>query len=40
MADLVKWCEDNSLSIKVNKTKEMVVDPQKEQGGVVSTPRW
>lgn len=29
----MKWCQDNNLSLNVNKTKEMIVDPRvrKEQ---------
>lgn len=26
VADLVTWCQDNNLSLNVNKTKAMIVD--------------
>jgi len=30
-ADLVSWCEDNNLTLKTDKTKEMIVDMRKER---------
>ncbi len=32
VAGLVKWCQDNSLSLNISKTKEMIRDPQKKRG--------
>lgn len=31
VAGLVAWCEDNSLSLNTNKTKEMIVERRKEK---------
>lgn len=30
--DLIRWCQDNSLLLKVSKTKELIVDFGKKQG--------
>ena len=30
--DLAVWCQDNNLSLKVIKTKEMIVDYRKKRG--------
>ncbi|XP_053333593.1 uncharacterized protein LOC128507002 [Clarias gariepinus] len=32
MASLVTWCEDNNLSLNMNKTMDMRVDTEKEKG--------
>jgi len=29
----VNWCDDNNLSLNVNKTKEIVIDFRKGSGG-------
>ena len=31
VASLVKWCEDNNLTLNTDKTKEMIVDMRKER---------
>ena len=31
--NLVKWCDDNNLSLNVSKTKEIVIDFRKHSGG-------
>ncbi|XP_064807968.1 uncharacterized protein LOC135524397 [Oncorhynchus masou masou] len=36
--DLAVWCQDNSLSLNVNKTKELIVDYRKRGGGGASMP--
>ncbi|KAF7657612.1 hypothetical protein LDENG_00025020, partial [Lucifuga dentata] len=30
---LNSWCQDNNLSLNVSKTKEMIVDYRRQQGG-------
>ena len=36
--NLVKWCEENHLSLNINKTKDMVIDFQRQMGGPHSHP--
>lgn len=31
VASLVKWCEDNSLTLNTDKTNEVIVDMRKER---------
>ena len=31
VTDLAAWCQDNNLSLNVNKTKEMIVDHRKRR---------
>jgi len=35
---LATWCQGNNLSLNVCKTKEMIVDFRKRQGGGVHAP--
>jgi len=31
VAGLVKWCQENNLSLNVSKTKEMIIDPRRRR---------
>lgn len=39
VADLIKRCQDNNLYLNINKTKELIVDPE-EKGAALNTVYW
>ena len=45
MRALAEWCQENNLSLNVNKMKELIVDFRKQQreyhiDGTTLSPRW
>ncbi len=38
IAGLVTWCQTNNLSLNIEKTKEMIIDPRRRRSQYTHTP--